>query len=90
LLLPLRFELGLSGAEGQVFLEAVMLEMRAGDGAAAVRAAWRALQVHRGTGRLWAVLIQLMHVHGEDAQLRVLRAAQEEVDTTLVAAISDH
>lgn len=37
------------------------------------------MQIHRGTGRLWAVLIQLMQFHGESAQLRVFKAAQEEV-----------
>ena len=53
--------------------------MRAGNIQNAIDEAWQALKIHRGTGRLWAVLIQLMSIHGESAQLRVFKAAQEEV-----------
>ena len=43
----------------QVFLESVMLEVRAQDLTAATALARRSLRVHAGAGRLWAVLIQL-------------------------------
>jgi la-related protein 1 len=45
--------------EWKVFLEAVLLEVRARRPRRALRAARRALRAHAGTGRLWAVLIQL-------------------------------
>jgi hypothetical protein len=43
----------------QLFLESVLLEMRAGQLRDAVSAAESALTTHAGTGRLWAVLIQV-------------------------------
>jgi hypothetical protein len=39
----------------------------------ALREARKALDVHRGTGRLWAVLIQLEHSNGVERQLAVRR-----------------
>jgi tetratricopeptide (TPR) repeat protein len=45
----------------KLFLEAVLLECRAGRILEAVQTAEVALQQHSGTGRLWAVLIQLHH-----------------------------
>lgn len=39
----------------KVFLESVMLELRAGNVQRAVQRAEEALEVHPGTGRLWAV-----------------------------------
>mgnify|MGYP003685456407 CR=1 FL=1 len=45
--------------EWKVFLEAVLLHVRARQPRRALRAARHALCVHSGTGRLWAALIQL-------------------------------
>jgi la-related protein 1 len=45
----------------KVFLESVLLEMRAGRRQAAMATAEAALEIHCGTGRLWAVLVQLKH-----------------------------
>ena len=45
----------------------------------ATRLAKRALRVHSGTGRLWAMLIQLQHSNGPRTQFKVLRRALEEV-----------
>lgn len=47
--------------EWKVYLEAVLLEARAGNLLEAVEEAERALEKHSGTGRLWAVLVQLTH-----------------------------
>lgn len=49
--------------EWKVFLESVLLELRAQDVPRALREARKALQVHRGTGRLWAALIQVGACH---------------------------
>ena len=45
--------------EWKVFLESVLLELRAGRIDAAIAEARAALEVHNGTGRLWAILIQM-------------------------------
>ena len=45
--------------EWKVFLESVLLELRSQNVPRALREARKALKVHRGTGRLWAVLIQV-------------------------------
>ena len=47
--------------EWKVFLESVLLEARAGNFRGAVRAADEALILHAGTGRLWAILVQICH-----------------------------
>lgn len=47
--------------EWKVFLEAVLLEARTGNLRRAVRTAETALRFHAGTGRLWAILVQLCH-----------------------------
>ena len=47
--------------EWKVFLESVLLEARAGNFRGAVRAADEALVLHAGTGRLWAILVQICH-----------------------------
>ena len=65
--------------EWKVFLESVMLEFRNGRREDAVRAAEDALAVHSGTGRLWAILVQLKHIHGPDAQRLVFREALKQV-----------
>ena len=65
--------------EWKVYLESVLLELRCQSTALALKEARRALQVHRGTGRLWAVLIQLEHEHGIEHQLDVFQQALLEV-----------
>eukprot|EP00475_Leptophrys_vorax_P007313 TRINITY_DN1462_c0_g1_i1.p1 TRINITY_DN1462_c0_g1~~TRINITY_DN1462_c0_g1_i1.p1 ORF type:complete len:711 (+),score=160.98 TRINITY_DN1462_c0_g1_i1:193-2325(+) len=65
--------------EWKVFLESVLLEIRCGDMTAALSAAQQALEIHSGTGRLWAVLIQLKQLEGQEEQLRVFKQAYQEV-----------
>jgi la-related protein 1 len=65
--------------EWKVFLESVLLEMRAGEWGRAVEEARSALTIHTGTGRLWAILVQLRYVEGDGEQLLVLRQALREV-----------
>ena len=48
-----------SKLEWKVFLESVLLELRANRIDDAIHEAEAALEVHNGTGRLWAILIQL-------------------------------
>jgi hypothetical protein len=45
----------------------------------AIKAAQEALLIHSGTGRLWAVLIQLKQSKGIAAQLKVFQRALREV-----------
>ncbi len=54
--------------EWRVFLESVLVEMRAGNTAAAIREAQDALTIHPGNGRLWAVLIQLKRAEGREVR----------------------
>lgn len=68
-----------SRSEWKVFLESLLLELRAESTDRALREARRALEVHRGTGRLWAVLIQLEQPAGIRTQLRVFQQALLEV-----------
>jgi len=68
-----------NGQEWKVFLEAVQLEVRCQALPRALREARKALDVHRGTGRLWAVLIQLEHSNGVERQLAVFQQALLEV-----------
>ena len=49
-------------AEWKVFLEVVAMELRCGRWKAAADAAVAALAIHSGTGRIWAVLVQLRQV----------------------------
>jgi len=65
--------------EWKVFLETVLLEVRSQCTHRALREARKALEIHRGTGRLWAVLIQLEHAQGVHQQLRVFQQALLEV-----------
>lgn len=46
-------------SEWKVFLEAVMLELRACNWKGAAECAVSALEIHSGTGRLWAIVVQL-------------------------------
>jgi hypothetical protein len=77
--------------EWKVFLESVLVEMRVDDIPAAIEQAYQALALHTGTGRLWAVLIQLMYIHpsnkegenealkGHKSQMEVFQEALREV-----------
>jgi len=65
--------------EWKVFLETVLLELRSQCTQRALKEARKALEIHRGTGRLWAVLIQLEHAQGVHQQLRVFQQALLEV-----------
>ena len=65
--------------EWKVFLESVLLEMRAGSSQRAIELAEKALRSHTGTGRLWAMLVQLRQGDGEAAQTQVLKHALIEV-----------
>jgi len=65
--------------EWKVFLESILLEMRFDNAEAALVEARQALEVHSGTGRLWAIMIQLSQGAGLQEQLRVLKRALREV-----------
>mmetsp|Transcript_23582 Transcript_23582/g.53815 ORF Transcript_23582/g.53815 Transcript_23582/m.53815 type:complete len:1913 (-) Transcript_23582:441-6179(-) len=65
--------------EWKVYLESVMLEIRSGRRRKAIEIAQLALKVHIGTGRLWAILVQLSQNDGDEVQIRVLRDALKEV-----------
>lgn len=65
--------------EWKVFLESVLLEIRCRDITSAIRKAQAALEVHSGTGRLWAVLIQLKQHEGQEEQLQIFKQAYQEV-----------
>jgi tetratricopeptide (TPR) repeat protein len=65
--------------EWKVFLESVVLEIRCRNYEFAMKEASNALQIHSGTGRLWAILIQLKQFEGPDEQLRVFKHAYQEV-----------
>ena len=68
------------GQEWKMFLELVMLEVRGGRlRPQAVARAEEALALHTGTGRLWAVLVQLKHSYGPVAQRRCFLSALKEV-----------
>jgi len=54
--------------EWKVFLESVLLEMRCGHLDNAFERANEALSIHSGTGRLWAVMIQLKQSHPDPQQ----------------------
>lgn len=58
--------------EWKVWLESILFERRAGQIQTAVALSEAALELHSGTGRLWAVLIQLKAHESPEDQLRVL------------------
>jgi len=64
-----------AGSDWKVWLESIFLEMRCGMRGRAIRLAQNALDVHSGTGRLWAALVQLRQPDGEAAQMSVLKRA---------------
>ncbi|EGG18811.1 hypothetical protein DFA_02550 [Cavenderia fasciculata] len=63
----------------KVFLESVLLEMRANNYEDATIAAKESLKIHSGAGRLWAALIQLNQLKGYQAQLKVFKKALQFV-----------
>ena len=65
--------------EWKVFLESVLLEIRANNMPGAIFEAKEALKIHTGTGRLWAILIQLRQNESQEKQVRVFRRALSEV-----------
>jgi len=66
--------------EWRVFLESVLLEIRAQNVDGAIEQAQEALRIHTGTGRLWAVLIHLYQLRGMPArQVAVFKEALQEV-----------
>jgi len=72
-----RYEHGKS--DWKVWLSSVNLECRCGLRERAIVFAQDALDIHRGTGRLWAALIQLRHEDGEMGQMKVLKLALKSV-----------
>eukprot|EP00542_Grammatophora_oceanica_P014143 CAMPEP_0194037432 /NCGR_PEP_ID=MMETSP0009_2-20130614/9782_1 /TAXON_ID=210454 /ORGANISM="Grammatophora oceanica, Strain CCMP 410" /LENGTH=1666 /DNA_ID=CAMNT_0038679591 /DNA_START=197 /DNA_END=5197 /DNA_ORIENTATION=+ len=60
-------------SDWKVWLESVLVEVRGGEKDRAIDLAKRALQIHTGTGRLWAALVQLRY--------------SEETDETQYAAL---
>lgn len=52
--------------EWKIFLERILLEIRGRNKREALRQALESLQVHAGTGRLWALKIQLMDENGDE------------------------
>lgn len=68
------------GSDWKVWLESVLLEIRCGNRPRAIELAKLALQLHSGTGRLWASLVHLHHFkEGEAAQFESLKKALNAV-----------
>lgn len=64
------------GSDWKVWLENVLLEIRNCEYTRAPEIAGRALEIHTGTGRVWATLVQLQHIIGNDeAQEMALQRA---------------
>ncbi|KAJ6243498.1 tpr-containing protein [Anaeramoeba flamelloides] len=68
-----------SKREWKVFLESILLEMRANQIDEAIKLAEEALTIYSCTGRLWSVYIQLMSHRGLKAQLDTFRKAVKRV-----------
>jgi len=66
-------------ASWKIYLESLMIEKRNGNNNIAILQAKRALKIHSGTGRLWAMLIQLEHQNGPKSQFYILKKALNEV-----------
>ncbi|KAL7531520.1 hypothetical protein ACHAXR_004089, partial [Thalassiosira sp. AJA248-18] len=66
-------------SDWKVWLSSVNLECRCGLRERAIAFAQEALNIHRGTGRLWAALIQLRHDDGGLYQMKVLKCALQAV-----------
>lgn len=70
----------LSGHDWKVWLESALLEIRGGHYLRAMEICDCALEIHQGTGRLWATLVQLRQFYGRDeAQQIALRRALNAV-----------
>lgn len=68
------------GSDWKVWLESVLLEIRRSNISRAIVLAKGALEIHPGTGRLWAALVQLRYVEGgEESQFDSLRRALNAV-----------
>lgn len=68
------------GNDWKVWLESVLVETRNKNYTRAIELAELGLQQHSGTGRLWALLVQLRHFEkGEEAQFEALRRALNAV-----------
>lgn len=65
--------------EWKVYLETILLEIRANNIERAIFASKKALEQHTGTGRLWALLIHLKQIEGIEEQLKVFKEALQEV-----------
>jgi la-related protein 1 len=76
-------------SEWKVFLETVLLEARSGHIAAAVVAAREAVDVHPGTGRLWAMYIQLLNRVDEAGDAGALGTQRESSHQVVVRAITE-
>jgi tetratricopeptide (TPR) repeat protein len=63
----------------KVFLESILLEIRNKNIDKAIFESERALKIHKRTGRLWAILIQLMYIQGEKKQIETFKTALLEV-----------
>lgn len=64
--------------EWKIFLERILLEIRIRDKATAYRQALESLHVHAGTGRLWALKIQLTDADSADASVERQKAVFKE------------
>jgi tetratricopeptide (TPR) repeat protein len=69
-----------SGSDWKVWFESVLLEIRGGNYSRAVELSTDGLEIHSGTGRLWASLVHLRHFDGgEEAQFTSLKRALNAV-----------
>ena len=66
-------------APWKIYLESLLVEKRDGKILQAILQVKRALKIHSGTGRLWAMLIQLEHQNGPKIQFNVLKKALLQV-----------
>jgi tetratricopeptide (TPR) repeat protein len=63
----------------KVFLESILLEIRNKNIENAIKESEKSLKIHKRTGRLWAILIQLNYIYGEKKQLQIFKEALNEV-----------
>jgi tetratricopeptide (TPR) repeat protein len=68
------------GNDWKVWLESILIEIRNSDYRKALSIAMNALEIHTGTGRLWATLVQLSQIiGGDEAQNAALQRALSAV-----------
>lgn len=65
--------------EWKLFLESILVDYRASRFHDAIQKAEAAIEIHSGTGRLWAMLIALSQFRGVEAQEKLFRTATVEV-----------